>query len=209
MRRRAFALPAVLGALLLVVPVVFALAVRSHQQLGWYAKLEDQAQAALLAEEGEAGARQELRGGGGGTAGDRGTVGGGMHWRVVARTPGDDGQARAFIAGEGIHYGEERLVVAFVEVFPGAPDTVLIEGDREWVAPGSGGGTLTDLNALMTAHQASVDRYLNQLAIESRQSPTQFLDRLHGQSVDLGVPDVAAEWPDISAALARAKCHVN
>lgn len=209
MRRRAFALPAVLAVILLVVPVVFALALRSQSQLTWYAKLEDQARASLLAEEGEACARQELRAGGAATTGDRATSSGGMQWRLVPRPPGDDGQRRAFLAGEGIHYGEERLVVAFVEVFPGPPETLLIEGDREWILPDAGGGSPLDVNALLTAHTAAVERYLNQLGLESATPAAAFLRTLQEQSSTLDNPDVAGEWPRISAALARAKCEVN
>lgn len=207
--RRGFALPAVLGTLLLIVPVVFALALRSHQQLGWYQKLEDQARAALLAEEAEAVVRLELRSGGTAAAGNRGTATGGMQWRIDNLPYGDDGQRRAFVAGEGIHYGEERLVVGFMEVFTGGPEPLLIASDREWVAPGTGGGTLTDLPALKVAHQAAVDRYLTQLVLENGQTPAQFTGRLQTQSFELDVQHVKDAWPSISAALARAKCQVN
>lgn len=207
--RRGFALPAVLGALLLIVPVVFSLALRSHQQLGWYQKLEDQARAALLAEEGEAAARLELRNGGTVSAGNRGLSTGGMQWRIDALPYGDDGQRRAFVAGEGIHYGEERLVVGFVEVFTGGPETMLIGSDREWIAPGAGGGSLTDLPALRALHQQAVDRYLTQLVLENGQTPAQFVNRLQQQSFDLDVQHVKDSWPAIAAALGRAKCQVN
>ena len=204
-----FALPAVLALVVLIIPMVFAFALRSHQQLEWYAKLLDQKKAILYAEEAEALARAELRAGGTGTAGGRPILDGAAQWRVVRQADGDDGQKVAVVFGEGVHLGEERLLMVVVEVFGAVPSTVLVGRDRAFVLNDEQGGRLADLPRLVALHQASVSRYLDNLATENRMSPGQFDTRLHDQSFDLPCPDIRRDWAGISAALARAKCAVN
>ena len=207
-RTPGFALPAVLALIVLVVPVVFALALRSHQQLEWYIKLADQKRALLLAEEGEAAARAELRAFGSATSGDRRVPAGGMEWRLIALPNGDDNQRVAALIGEGVYQGEERLITAFVEVFQ-LPAPLLLEHDRTFVPPGPGGGSLLNLPGLVRRQQLAVGRYVANLQAENQTSAAQFESRLKNQADRLTCPDLQADWANIAAALQRAKCTVN
>lgn len=208
-RRPAFALPAVLALIVLVVPVVFALALRSHQQLEWYVKLEDRKRAQLMAEEGEAAARAALAVGGAAVSGERRVPTGGMEWRLVPLAAGDAGQRQAALIAEGVNLGEERLLVAFVEVFGTAPGALVLEHDRAFVLPGPGGGSLLTPTALVAAQRAAVQQYVANLAAENQTSSAQFESRLRNQAEALTCPDIAAEWSAISAALLEAKCSVQ
>jgi hypothetical protein len=205
-RRDGFALAAVLAVMVLIIPVVFVLALRSRAAMDWHVKLEDQKKALLLAEEGEARASDALRGGSSITAGDRRLPMGGMEFRIVAQPPGDSGQKIVAVVGEGIHLGEERLLLGFVEVFGTGPGSLLIESDRAWIYPGGGSGSLVNLSALIAEHRRRVDRYLNALLMESQSTPDQFANRIRDQSQRLTCPDIQRDWSAIRDGLLRAKC---
>jgi hypothetical protein len=201
--RAGFALPAVLAVVVLVVPLVFTFALRSRAALDWYVKLEDQKKAILLAEEGEAAARAVLRAGTAATAGDRRTPTSAMEWRILDLTAGDAGQRRVALVGEGVSGGEEKLLIAFGEVFAGPPN-LLLETDRGWVPPGPATVTLPQL---VDQHRQRVGAYLTQLAREANTTESEFLSRMREQGGMLPCPDIERDWAAISTALARAKCR--
>jgi len=208
--RRAFAIPSLLVFLILVIPLVFSMALRSRSALAWYTKVQDQKQAMLLANEGESSALAVLRSGGTSYVGSRRVPRGGMEYRIASAGTGDAGQALYTIAGEGVFQGEERMLLAQVEVFGAAPNLLLLEHDRVWIYPGQGGGSLVRMSALAADLQDRVSSHIAQLGRENSIGLVPFLARIKDQSLNLHyTTDVAAEWASISNALKQAKCQAN
>lgn len=204
MRRDGFAMPAVLALLVLAIPVVFALSVRSRAAIDWYQKIEDQKKAVLLAEEGEAAARAALRSGGP-PAGNRRVPRGGMEYRVHPLAPGDIGQRQFLLIAEGQHDGEDRMVVSHAEQFDA---TLILEHDRSFKLT-SGGGELVTPEALAAELKIRIEGYVAQLARESATTPTEFLSKMREQGRMLSCPDIQRDWAAIEPELARAKCVPN
>lgn len=204
--RKGMALPSVLIFLVLVIPLVFTLSMRSRSTLRWVATTEYHFRALLLAQEGETEVRESLRAGTVPTAGNRGVPGGGMEFQLRSLPPGDLGQPFHALAAEGTFHGEESLVFALIEDFQDPPGShLLIESDRSWSHAGPGGAATTTLDTLLEEHGRKNTEYLDNLARERSQSSTQFLNVMETSSRMLDTPDVEESWSAISGRLQEAK----
>lgn len=204
--RRGLAIPLVICFLLLVIPLVFTLAVRSSSGLRAALRTEQQREARELAIQAESAALTALAAGTPALTALQSTPDGGHAYQMRPAGTGDAGEPLYFLAAEGVHQGEERIVMSTVEVHPpaaaGRPNELVVR-DRTWLFSERGGG-LVDLLALSSQHSARVDAFVRFTAVESAVPADQFVNRLLTQADQLDCPDIAGERAQIEAQLRRA-----
>ena len=204
MNRAGAAIPLVMVLLVVALPIAAALFVRSSQSVNWAAKLQSRDVAGALAEEGERDALDSLRAGGGAAAGARPTSEGTMSWAVYTMPPGAAGQVQYFVVAEGLHLGEERLLVEIAEVTGPVTATYVIPHDRAW-QPADPSGAPLDPTALRTAHVARVDRYVTRLRQEQPLTDVVFQDRLQETLGTRDTSALPAAWPPLATELTAVK----
>ena len=200
------AIPAVLAFLVLALPVVFTLFMRSHSALRWVLRIQNQSLATSLALEGEAAAHQVLLAGTGLTSGTRTIPEGGMQFRIKSLGTGPAGKPIEVVVGEGVYMGEEALVVSEVEVSTSGGRTTLVPYDREWVT-GPGGGTPVLLEELVAEYQTRIAAYMALIEQESQANLEEFLDPIQAEAAALECPDVTSQWQQIQNELIKAKVN--
>lgn len=201
--RRGIALPLVLGLVMLALPVVMTLSFRSHTTLQWHVKQESQKRALELAQQAMESARQALANNAPVFEGVRQVPNGGMFFKALFWSRGEMAQPVYLCAGEGVYLGEERMVVALMEVLPGntanpsvpvppgLPPSLVLEHDRQWIYSERGGTPLVP-QQVKDEYMARVQVFMNALRDESLMAPAAYVTQLTDQVNRLDCEDVSA-----------------
>lgn len=191
--RSGVAIPLVMVLLVVVLPVVAALFLRSQHTVIWTAKLQARDSATALAEEGEATALDSLRAGGGACPPTlRPTPDGSRTYAVYAFPPGAAGQIQYLVVSEGLHLGEERAVLSVAEVSLTSGTTLVIPRDRAWL-PATPDARSFDPADLIPAHQARVNDYLDRIALEQPVATPDHSASVHAQ-LPADNPAIEVAW---------------
>ena len=200
--KRGIAMPIVIGIILLVVPVVLALSVRSAGTLNLHIKQESQKRALALAEQALESAREALATNSTVFEASRSVPNGGMLYKTLFWSRGELTQPVYLCAAEGVYLGEERMVVALVEVLPGntadpsvptpvgQPPALVLEHDRQWIYSERGGTPLVP-QQVKDDYMARLDGFFALLKTESQLSSSSFVTQLTTQINQLDCNDVS------------------
>ena len=202
-RRDGVAMVLVLTMIVLVVPLMMTLSLRSRSSLKLYVKEENQKRAQELASQAMVSAREAL-------ANNRAVYditsftpdGNGVQlFKTLFWSRGELSQPLYLCAAEGVYLGEERMVVSLIEVLPrdaatpGIPPlgistpALVMEHDREWLYADDGFVPLTPTQVQLD-YKARVAKFNTTIAAESHTDSTSYVNALSGQLSNVDCPDI-------------------